>query len=201
MKKNLSGISMLLLSGLLAFGLTLGGCVALPVPAGEAIDATGIDKLKDIQFYAGATFELILMRDKNNQTDPTAKIRRGKPSYTREKIIIPLNTPCVVLRQERMDDGRLLLTVAFEKDETKVLQFIQDSTDLGYYTSFNLVYNGGSDIPVVQYGGEYYAVRSYVKVLTGNYFQTAEVSAHPFLGIKEGTVPIKTLRTATGRKL
>jgi hypothetical protein len=199
MKRKSLGMLMLALA-LMAASIGLIGCATPPVSGGEAIDAVGVSKVREIQFYAGATFELILMRTKNNQPDTTAVVKRGVPSYTREKIIIPYNTPCVVVRQETAEDGRLILTVAFEKDENLLLSFIQSSNELGYYTTFDLLFEGDSDVPVVQYGNAFYTVRSY-NVIRGAYgIPVGEARARPFLGIRE-TVKDKVIRTAAGRKL
>jgi hypothetical protein len=199
MKKTIF-VRMLILA-LVASSFGLVGCFSTPpVSGGEAIDAVGVSQVRNIQYYAGATFELILMRTKNNQLDSTAVIKKGEPSYTREKIIIPYETPCIVVKQETANDGRLILSVAFEKDENLQLSFIQSSKELGYYTTFDLLYEGESDIPVVKYGNAYYTVRSYYVVRGGYGIPIGEASARPFLGIKEN-VKEKVIRTATGRKL
>lgn len=192
-------VGMLVLA-LVAASFGLAGCVTPPVSGGEAIDAVGVSQVKTIQYYAGATFELILMRTKNNQPDATAVVRRGEPVYTREKIIIPYNTPCVVVKQETASDGRLILSVAFEKDESLLLSFIQSSNELGYYTTFDLMYEGDSDVPVVQYGNAFYTVRSYITVRGAYGIPIGQLGSRPFLGIKE-TVRNKVIRTAAGRKL
>jgi len=197
MKEKSVFVGMLILA-LMVASLGLTGCATPPVSGGEAIDAVGVSRAKEIQYYAGATFELILMRSKNNQPDTKAVVKRGIPSYTREKIIIPFNTPCVVVQQEMSDDERLILTVAFEKNETNLLKFIQSSNELGYYTTFDLIYEGDSDVPVVKYGDAYYTVRSYITVATG-YYTYSERSARPFLGIKENIK--EKSRMVTGRKL
>jgi hypothetical protein len=197
--KNKSIVVGMLILALVTVSLGLIGCVATPpVSGGGAIDAVGVSHAQEIQYYAGATFELVLMRTKNNEPDTTAVVKKGVPSYTREKIIISYNTPCVVVRHETADDGRIILVVAFEKDETQLLRFIQSSNELGYHTTFDLLYEGDSDVPVVKYGNAYYTVRSYVNVATGR-FQVAQVSTRPFLGIKE-TIKEKS-RNVTGRKL
>jgi hypothetical protein len=184
----------------LTFGFVLAGCATPPVSGGEAIDAVGVSQLRTIQYYAGATFELLLMRTKNNQPDTTAAVKRGVPTYTREKILIPYNTPCVVVKEETSEDGRLILSVAFEEDENLLLSFIQSSNELGYYTTFDLLFEGGSDVPVVQYGNTFYTVRSY-NVIRGDWgIAVGQASARPFLGIKEN-VREKVTRTAKGRKL
>jgi len=183
-------------------GFTMAACGGAPPPVsgGEAIDAVGVSQVRTIQYYAGATFELILMRTKNNQSDSSAVVKKGVPSYTREKIIIPYNTPCVVVNQRTAEDGRLILSVAFEKDENLQLSFIQSSNELGYYTTFDLLFEGDSDTPVVQYGNAFYTVRSYY-VIRGTYgIPVGQTSARPFLGIRE-TVKDKVIRTAAGRKL
>jgi hypothetical protein len=184
----------------LTFGFVLTGCATPPVSGGEAIDAVGVSQARTIQYYAGATFELLLMRTKNNQPDTTATVKRGVPTYTREKIIIPYNTPCVVVQEETSEDGRLILSVAFEKDENLLLSFIQSSNELGYYTTFDLLFEGGSDVPVVQYGNAFYTVRSYNVVRNTYGIAVGQASARPFLGIKEN-VRDKVTRTVKGRKL
>jgi hypothetical protein len=199
MKRSLS-VGMLILA-LVAASFGLVGCATPPpVSGGEAIDAVGVSQVRTIQYYSGATFELILMQAKNNQSDATAVVKKGVPTYTREKIIIPYNTPCVVVKQETEEDGRLILTVAFEKDENLLLSFIQSSNELGYYTTFDLLFEGNSDTPVVRYGNAFYTVRSYI-VQRGRYgIPIGQDDSRPFLGIRE-TVRDKVIRTATGRKL
>ena len=184
---------------LVSFGLI--GCATPPISAGEAIDAIGVSQARTLQYYAGATFELILMRSKNNQTDSTATVRRGVPTYTREKIIIPANTPCAVVRQTTAADGRMILSVAFEADETLLLSFIQSEKELGYYTTFDLMFEGNSDdVPMVRYGNEFYTVRAY-HVIRGDFgIPVGQTRARPFLGINE-TVRDKVIRTARGRRM
>ena len=191
----------MLIVALAAASFGLAGCFSTPpVPAGEAIDALGVSQLKMFQYYSGATFELILMRSKNNQSDATAAVKNGVPKYTREKIIIPYETPCVVVKQETSNDGRIILTVAFETDENLVLSFIQSSNELGYYTTFDLLYEGDSDVPVVRYGNLFYTVRSF-NIIRGAYgIPVGQASARPFLGIKEN-VNDKVIRSAKGRKI
>jgi len=70
----------MLISALVVASFGLVGCATHPVSGGEAIDALGVSQVSSIQYYAGATFELILMRAKNNQSDTTAAIRRGVPT-------------------------------------------------------------------------------------------------------------------------
>ena len=190
----------MLILALAAANFTLAGCKTPPVPAGEAIDAVGISQLRSLQFYSGSTFELILMRTKNSQTDSTASIRRGVPTYTREKIMIPYDTPCVVVNQETASDGKLILTVAFEGDEKLLLSFIQSSNELGYYTTFDLMFEGDSDVPVVKYGDAFYTVRSYYIVRGAYGIPVGQAAARPFLGIRE-KVNNKFIRTARGRKI
>ncbi|MCL2440251.1 MAG: hypothetical protein FWD14_00780 [Treponema sp.] len=195
-----SGFIAVLILALAAASLGLVGCATPIVSAGEAIDAVGISQSGMIQYYSGATFELILMRAKNNQTDTTAVVRRGVPTYTREKIVIPANRPCVVVRQETTEDGRLILHVAFEKDENLTLSFIQSSNELSYFTTFDMLFEGDSDIPVVKYGEEYYTVRSY-NVIRGAYgIAVGQAAARPYLGIREN-VRVRVIRTTSGRKL
>ena len=197
MKKSIfAGVLILALA---AASFALAGCATHPVSAGEAIDAVGVSQLQTIQYYAGSTFELILMRTKNNQSDTTASVRRGVPIYTREKIVIPYNTPCVVVKQETAEDGRLILSVAFERDENLLLSFIQSSNELGFYTTFDLLVEGDSDTPVVRYGNDFYSVRSYYVVRGRFGIPVGQVNARPFLGIKE-TVR-ERIRTAGGRTI
>jgi len=191
----------MLILALVAASFGLAGCAATPpVSGGEAIDAVGVSQIRSIQYYSGATFELILMRTKSNQPDTTATIRRGVPTYTREKIIIPYDTPCVIVEHETLEDGRLILTVAFERDENLLLSFIQSSNELGFYTTFDLLYEGDSDVPVVKYGDAFYTVRSYHVVRGGYGVPIGQTSARPFLGVKE-TVKERVIRTVSGRKL
>jgi len=198
MRKNVLVGMLILALAATSFGLV--GCSTPPVPAGEAIDAVGISKLRTLQFYAGSTFELILMRAKNNQSDTTAVVKKGVAAYTREKIIIPYDTPCVVVKQETAQDGRLILSVAFEGDENLLLSFIQMQNELGYYTTFELLFEGDSDVPVVQYGNAFYTVRSYY-VIRGMFgIQVGQASTRPFIGIRE-VVNDKVIRTAKGRKI
>ena len=190
-----------LVLALAAAGFSLIGCASPPpVFGGEAIDAVGISQVEAIQFYAGATFELILMHTKNDQPAAQAEVKRGVPKYTREKIVIPYNTPCVLVKHDATEDGKLILTVAFEKDESLLLSFMQSSNELGYYTSFDLMFEGASDTPVVKYGDAFYTVRSYHVVHGADGIKTGEAGARPFLGIKE-KVKDKVIRSIKGRKI
>jgi hypothetical protein len=179
MKKKLAGGAV----ALLVLGLGLIGCATPLRSPGEALDAVGISRAKEFQFYARSGFQLILMRSANDQTDPTAKISKGVPSYTRQTISIPARAPCVVVNEETTEEGRLVLTVAFEKDETRTLSFVQTTDDLRYFTSFALLLEGDPENPIVKYGDAYYEVSSYNLVQTGR--QVTLERTHPTLGIQE----------------
>ena len=102
------------------------------------------------------------MRTKNNQLDSDAVIKNGQPAYTRESVVIPLRTNGLVVQRSTGEDGRLILGVAFEDDESKLLWFIQTSTELAPFTNFRLVLDEASSegAPIVKYGSAYYWVQS-----------------------------------------
>jgi hypothetical protein len=149
----------------LVFGLGLTGCFSPPpavVSAGEAIDALGISRVTELQYQAGTTIILTLMRTKNSQLDGDAVIKNGRPTYTRENILIPYGTNGLVVQRRTGEDGRLSLGIAFEEDGSKLLWFTQTSTELAPYTNFRLTLDESSaeNAPIVQYGNAYYWVQS-----------------------------------------
>jgi hypothetical protein len=146
-------------------GSALTGCVSPPpqvVSAGEAIDALGSSRITELQYQAGKTIVLTLMRTKNNQLDGDAVIKNGQPAYTRERVLISFGTNGMVVQRRTGEDGRLTLGVAFEEDESKLLWFVQTSTELAPFTNFRLVLDEASaeGAPIVKYGSAYYWVTS-----------------------------------------
>jgi len=174
MKKNLVFAKMLVVT-LAACSFALTGCATPPVHSGEAIDSLGVSQLRNIQFYTGSAFQLNLMRTKSHQLDANATIKKGVPSYSRETITVKADTPVVVVRHQTAPDGRLILYVALDEDETKLLRFIQGSKELHYGTKFYLMYEAGydtgkpgvltipNDVEYVKYGNAFYSVTPIVE--------------------------------------
>jgi hypothetical protein len=165
MKKFTYLVGMLLLAFVFGFGLT--GCFTFPVQmpsyvsAGEALDAIGSARAAELQYYAGKSIILTLMRSKNGQLDSGAVIKNGQATYTRENISIPYGTAGVLVQRRTLEDGQLVLGIAFEEDESKLLWFAQTTTELAPFTHFVLLPDGSSaeGIPIVKYGNAYYWVQ------------------------------------------
>ncbi|MDR3337741.1 MAG: hypothetical protein LBT16_11100 [Treponema sp.] len=160
MKKNGFFMGMLLITVIISLGLT--GCFTPPavVSPGEALDALGSSRANELQYIAGANIVLVLMRTKNGQPDAGATIRNGQPAYTREAVSIPFQTKGVVVQRRSGEDGRLALGVSFEADQSKILWFVQTTTELAPYSNYVLALDESSteNHAVVQYGGAYYWV-------------------------------------------
>ncbi|MDR2375352.1 MAG: hypothetical protein LBD96_02825 [Treponema sp.] len=162
MRRKTFFTGMLLLTFMIGFVLT--GCFSLPVQivsAGEALDAIGGSRAAELQYLAGNTIILTLMRSKNGQLDSNAIIKNGEPAYTRESISIPYGTKGMVVQRTILEDGRLMLGVTFEDDESKFLWFVQNTAEMGPYTHFSLSLDDASSesVPIVKYGNAYYWVQ------------------------------------------
>jgi hypothetical protein len=166
MKRFMYFGGMLFLAFVLGFGLT--GCFSAPAPApaiysaGEALDAIGSSRVTELQYVAGKSIELVLMRTKNGQLDTNAVINKnGEVTYTRETIWIPFGTKGLVVERKTLEGGQLLLGVAFEEDVSKLLWFTQTTTELAPFTHFVLLLDETSteNAPIVKYGNSYYWVR------------------------------------------
>jgi hypothetical protein len=145
----------------LAFGFAAGGCASAPLYSpGEALDAIGTNRAGELQYYAGGTIALTLMHTKNGQPDNNAVIKNGLPSYTRTGIVIPAETRGIAAQRKTAEDGRLMLGIAFEEDESRLLWFIQDGSELTPASHFILALDESSteDSPVIKYGNVYYWV-------------------------------------------
>lgn len=196
MKKVTGFIGMSLLTFVFVFGST--GCFTPPpiVSAGEALDAIGTSRVTELQYYTGTGIVLTLMRTKNDQLDSAAVIKKGQPTYTRETISIPFGTKGLVVQRSVREDGRLVLGVAFEEDESKLLWFVQNTTEIAPFTHFTLVVDDivpdltsarddPKGAPVIKYGDAYYWV---------------QWGSGAILGVIEKNVKVR-LQSAKGRKI
>jgi hypothetical protein len=187
MKKFMYFAGMALLTFVLGFGLT--GCFSAPPPvlsAGEAIDALGASRVSELQYLAGKSIVLTLMRTKNGQLDTNAVIKNGEPAYTRENISIPFGTKGLVVQRRTLEDGRLVLGVAFEDDESKLLWFVQTTTEMAPFTHFVLLPDDASteDAPIVKYGNVYYWVQYGSNAILGITEKNAKVHTQSLKGRK-----------------
>jgi hypothetical protein len=144
--------------------LCLTGCFTPPaiVYPGEALDAIGVNRATELQFLSGSSINLVLMRTKNGQPDTTATIRNGQPSYTRQSVYIPFQTKGVVIQRSTTEDGRLMLGVAFEEDQNKLLWFIQTTSEVAPFSRYVLLLDEESteNHGIVKYGDSYYWVQN-----------------------------------------
>lgn len=163
MKRFMYFAGMSFLAFVLGFGLT--GCFSAPKPiysAGEALDAIGSSRVTELQYLAGKGIVLNLMRTKNSQLDTNAVISKsGEVTYTRESISILFGTKGLVVQRNTLEDGRLVLGVSFEEDASKLLWFVQTTTELAPFSHFVLQLDEASTekAPIVKYGNSYYWVQ------------------------------------------
>jgi hypothetical protein len=160
MKRNVFFMGMLVVTFIAGLGLT--GCFSPPpvVSPGEALDALGVNRANELQFLAGSSIGLVLMRTKNGQPDSSATIKNGEPSYTRESVWIPFQTKGIVVQRGATEDGRLTLGIAFEEDQSKLLWFAQTTSEIAPFSRYILLLDSASteNNSIVKYGNAYYWV-------------------------------------------
>ncbi|MDR3325076.1 MAG: hypothetical protein LBS82_03685 [Spirochaetaceae bacterium] len=155
MKKHISLLR--LLTPAIAVGVLFVGCISAPKPSpSEALDAIGVNRAQELQYYVeGGNIALTLVRSKNGQTDGGAKVSKGEASYVREQIVIPMGTKGVAVQQKTSDDGTPMLGISFEDDASKLLWFIQDTKDFTPLSHFVVAADASS---IVSYDNAFYQV-------------------------------------------
>jgi hypothetical protein len=194
MRKNLNLLGLLTMA--IVAGVLFTGCFSLPQSPSEALDAIGVNRAQELQYYLkGGNIVLTLAHTRNSQLDSGAKVSKGEVSYTREQIIIPITTKGVAVQQKTAEDGTPMIGIAFEDDTSKLIWFIQDTKELHLLSEFVLA---TGDSSMISYDNAYYFVGGRAMGSTSLLAASAS-SGVPTLGIYES---VKTnSRTVKGKAL